>query len=425
MMESMPNRLDAADAPDKFIPLFAVAPFRLLFATRLLSQIAVQILGVAVGWQIYDLTGSALDLGLVGLVQFLPPLCLTLPAGQIADQYDRRLVLGCCYFVELAVAVGLLWLALSPGDPIRFIYALLLVNAIARSFDTPALQSLIAASVPRSVLSRAVAASSSANKVATIIGPALGGFLYEIGPDIVYGACAAMLLAALLAISWVRSPPGPAARSKMSWGSMVAGLVYIRRREAILGAISLDLVAVMFGGATALLPIYARDILDLGPVGLGVLRAAPAVGGILIAFYLAHRAINRSAGKIMFASVIVFGVATILFGISRDLTLSLLALAVLGGANMFSVVVRHTLVQVNTPDAMRGRVTAVNSLFTGTSNELGAFESGVTADWFGAVGSVVLGGAATILSVALWAWWFPSLRRVDRLDTPIAEREAT
>jgi MFS family permease len=414
----------AAAAPQPFIPLFAVVPFRLLFATRLLSQISVQMLSVAVGWQIYDLTGSALDLGLVGLVQFVPPLCLTLFVGQVADRYDRRYVLVGSYGLTFLTIAGLLVLTLFAPDPLPGIFALLLVNAAARSFDAPTLQSLIAASVPRSVLSRAVAASSSANKVASIVGPAIGGFLYVAGPEIVYATCALLMFGALVAILFAARPPARAVRAEMSWGSMLAGLTFIRRREAILGAISLDLVAVMFGGATALLPIYARDILQVGPVGLGLLRAGPAAGGILIAFWLARYAIDRRAGRVMFLAVVIFGLATILFGVAENMALSLAALVVLGGANMYSVVVRHTLVQVNTPDAMRGRVAAVNALFAGGSNELGAFESGVTADWFGAVGSVVLGGAATILSVALWAWWFPALRRIDRLDAPLVEEEA-
>ena len=412
---------DRAAAPEPFIPLFAVVPFRLLFGTRLFSQLAVQMLSVAVGWQIYDLTDSALDLGLVGLVQFLPPLCLTLFVGQVADRYDRRYVLVGSYGLTFATITGLLGLTLFAEDPLPGIFALLLVNAAARSFDAPVLQSLIAAVVPRSVLSRAVAASSSANKVASIVGPAIGGFLYIGGPAIVYGTCAALMFCALVAILFAASPPSSGPRAPMSWAGMLAGLTFIRRREAILGAISLDLAAVMFGGATALLPIYARDILEVGPVGLGLLRAGPAAGGILIAFWLSSHGIERRAGRVMYIAVVVFGLATILFGVAQNMALSLAALIILGGANMFSVVVRHTMVQVNTPDAMRGRVAAVNALFAGGSNELGAFESGVTADWFGAPGSVVLGGAATILSVALWVWWFPSLGRVDRLDTPLFE----
>ena len=413
----------SAPAAEPFIPLLAVVPFRLLFATRLLSQHAVQMLSVALGWQIYDLTGSALDLGLVGLVQFVPPLCLTLLVGQVADRYDRRYVLVGSYSLTFATILGLLGLTLFARDPLPGIFALLLVNAAARSFDAPVLQSLIDASVPRSVLSRAVAASSSANKVASIVGPAIGGFLYIGGPAIVYGTCSVLMFSALIAILCATSPPASGNRAPRSWAGMLAGLTFIRRREAILGAISLDLVAVAFGGATALLPIYARDSLGTGPVGLGLLRAAPAVGGILIAFWLSSHAIERRAGRVMYIAVIVFGLATILFGVADSMALSLAALVVLGGANMFSVVVRHTMVQVNTPDAMRGRVAAVNALFTGASNELGTFESGVTADWFGAVGSVVLGGVATILSVALWAWWFPALGRVDRLDTPLIEEE--
>ena len=401
--------------PDR-APLFGFKAFRLLFSSRISVTLAMQMQGVAVGWQIYDLTGSALDLGLIGLVQFLPPLGLTLLAGQIADRYDRRLVMLACYAIELAAMVGLLLLTLFVADPVLGIYALLLLTGVARAFESPAVQAVLPTMVPREVFGRAVAAFSSGSKLSTVLGPALGGVIYALGPDWVYAAGSLLLTITVSSILRLAKPPMPESRAALGWSSMMAGLGFIRHRQSVLGAISLDLVAVLFGGATALLPIFARDILDLGPEGLGVLRAAPAAGALLVAFYLSRHPIARAGGQLMFASVALFGLATILFGLSHSFLLSLLALAVTGVADQVSVVIRMTLVQAATPEDMRGRVAAVNSLFIGTSNQLGAFESGVTADWFGAVGSVLLGGAVTLLSTALWAWWFPSLRRVGRPD---------
>jgi MFS family permease len=401
-------------------PLFSVRPFRLLFYSRMFVNLALQMQAVAVGWQIYDLTGSALDLGLVGLVQFLPPLALTLPAGQIADRYDRRTILLACYAVELAAMTGLLALTLFVRDPIAGIYVMLLLAGIARAFELPALQAIMPAMVPRAIFGRAVAATSSANKLASVVGPAVGGLIYVLGPDAVYCVGTLLLVATVICFVQLDAAPTPAHRPAVTWASVMAGLGFIWQRQAVLGAISLDLVAVLFGGATALLPIFARDILDLGPVGLGILRGAPAAGAFMVALILARYPISRAGGHLMFASVALFGAATIVFGLSHNFLLSAFALMVTGAADMVSVVIRLTLVQVATPEDMRGRVSAVNALFIGTSNQLGAFESGVTADWFGAVGSVLLGGAATLLSVVLWAWWFPSLRRVGRPDAVTA-----
>jgi MFS family permease len=397
-------------------PLFAVRSFRLIFWSRISVNIALQMQAVAVGWQIYDLTGSALDLGLIGLVQFLPPLCLTLPAGQIADRYDRRLILLVCYAIELVAMVGLVLLTLFVAAPVTGIFAMLFLSGIARAFESPAVQAILPTMVPREIFGRAVAATSSASKLATIVGPALGGLIYALGPDWVYGLGCILLCVTVISFARLDSAPMPEIRAALGWRSMMVGLGFIRRRQSVLGAISLDLVAVLFGGATALLPIFARDILDLGPVGLGLLRAAPAAGAFLVALYLARYPIARGGGQLMFASVALFGFATILFGLSHNVLLSAVALMTIGIADQVSVVIRMTLVQSATPEEMRGRVAAVNSLFIGTSNQLGAFESGVTADWFGAVGSVLLGGVVTLASTALWAWWFPSLRRVGRPD---------
>jgi MFS family permease len=403
--------VDSAQAP-----LFAFRSFRLIFWSRISVNIALQMQAVAVGWQIYDLTGSALDLGLIGLVQFLPPLCLTLPAGQIADRHDRRRILLACYAIELVAMLGLVLLTLFVAAPVTGIFAMLLLSGIARAFESPAVQAILPTMVPREIFGRAVAATSSGSKLATIVGPALGGLVYALGPDWVYGIGCLLLCVTVISFARLDRPPMPEIRAALGWSSMMAGLGFIRRRQSVLGAISLDLVAVLFGGATALLPIFARDILDLGPVGLGFLRAAPAAGAFLVALYLARTPIARAGGQLMFASVALFGLATILFGLSHNVLLSALALMTTGIADQVSVVIRMTLVQSATPEEMRGRVAAVNSLFIGTSNQLGAFESGVTADWFGAVGSVLLGGVVTLLSTVLWAWWFPSLRRVGRPD---------
>ena len=402
-------------------PLFSFRSFRLLFWSRISVTLALQMQAVAVGWQIYDLTGSALDLGLIGLVQFLPPLALTLLAGQIADRYDRRLILLCCYAIEFTAMAGLLLLTLFVANPVLGIYALLLLTGVARAFESPAVQAVMPSMVTREIFGRAVAAWSSGSKLSTIVGPALGGFIYALGPDWVYGVGTLLLGATVISILRLDRPPIPERRAALSWDSMIAGLGFIRRRQPVLGAISLDLVAVLFGGATALLPIFARDILDLGPVGLGMLRAAPAAGAFLVAVWLARHPIVRGGGWLMFGSVAAFGIATIAFGLSDNVLLSIAALVAIGVSDQISVVIRMTLVQAATPEEMRGRVAAVNSLFIGTSNQLGAFESGVTADWFGAVGSVLLGGVVTLASVVLWAWWFPSLRHVKRPDEVPAE----
>jgi MFS family permease len=362
---------------------------------------------------------------MIGLVQFLPPLGLTLPAGQIADRYDRRFILRICYCIELAAMLGLMLLTLFVAEPVTGIYGMLLLSGVARAFESPAVQAILPTTVPREIFGRAVAATSSASKFATILGPALGGFIYALGPDWVYGVGCLLLCSTVVSFLLLERLPMPERRAALGWRSMMEGLGFIRRRQPVLGAISLDLAAVLFGGATALLPIFARDILDLGPTGLGILRASPAAGALLVAIYLSRRPIAGAGGRLMFGSVAVFGLATILFGLSHNFLLSVLALVLIGVSDQVSVVIRMTLVQSQTPEELRGRVAAVNSLFIGTSNQLGAFESGVTADWFGAVGSVLLGGGVTLLSTVLWAWWFPSLRRVGRPDEAApAEAEA-
>ena len=398
------------------LPLFRYRPFRLLFTTRTAANTANQMQAVAVGWFIYDLTGSALALGLIGLVQFIPPLALTLVAGQIVDHYSRRLILICCYALELTVSVGLLLLAVFAERPVGLIFGLLLINAVARTFEAPALQSLVPSTVPRAILMKAVSAHASAGKMSQLIGPALGGLLYAFGAGVDFGLCALLIAIAGIASVLLPIPPAPAQRPKVTWATLVAGVRFIWNEPALLGAMSLDLAATLFGGVVALLPIFARDILQINSWGFGLLRAAPATGALIVAVILSRIAITRSGGKIMFAAVAVYGVATIAFGLSDRSALSLAMLMVLGGADMLSTVIRQSLIQFATPDEMRGRVFAVNALFVNCAGQIGMFESGVTADWFGAVGSAVIGGLAVLVIVAIWARRFPSLRRVERPD---------
>jgi MFS family permease len=373
---------------------------------------------VGVGWQMYALTGSALDLGLVGLAQFVPSVLLLLLAGHVADRHDRRRVLQMC-----AVAEALAALTLGAGSALgmltpRAIFALVFLVGAARAFRTPTMQALLPSLVPESMLARAIAANTTASQAASVAGPAIGGIVYIAGPAVVYGACAALFVAAGALIHFVR-PQRLQQRPSPSTGlaSMLDGIRFIRHRPVVLGAISLDLFAVLLGGATALLPIYARDLLHTGPWGLGLLRSATAVGALGMALWLAHHPLGARAGRKMFAAVAVFGAATIVFGVSRSFALSLAALVVLGAADVVSVVVRHTLVQLETPDHMRGRVSAVNALFFGTSNQLGEFESGVMAAWLGVVPSVVVGGLGTLVVVMLWIKLFPDLAGFDRLES--------
>jgi MFS family permease len=401
-------------------PLFHHRPFRLLFTTRIAANTANQMQAVAIGWLIYDLTGSALALGLIGLVQFIPPLALSLIAGQVIDRYSRKFILIYCYIVEFAVSATLLVLAVFADPPVQLIFGLLLVNAIARTFEAPALQSLVPSTVPREILMPAVSAHASAGKMSQLIGPAIGGLLYTFGAGLDLGLCAALILVAGIASILLPVPPAPALPPKVTWTTLVAGIRFIWREQAVLGAMSLDLAATLFGGVVALLPIFARDILQINSWGFGLLRAAPATGALIVAAILTRTTINRSGGHIMFAAVAVYGIATVAFGLSGHAGLSLVMLMVVGGADMLSTVIRQSLIQFATPDDMRGRVFAVNALFVNTSSQIGMFESGITADWFGAVGSAVLGGGAVLAIVAIWAWRFPTLRDVQRPDQLMA-----
>lgn len=398
--------------------------FGILLSSRFLTTVAAQIQSVAVGWQVYEISRSPMALGFVGLAEFIPMFLLVLPAGDVTDRTDQRKVLSAALIVQTICAGLFLFLNFTPLHTLRPFYAVLVLFGAARGFSAPSSQSLLAFIVPPERLPKAIAWSSSAFQTAVIAGPAIGGFLYAFGPPAAYAVCFVCFLAGGIGtyILGGRRQSGP--RSDANAIARVAeGIRFVRNRPVVLGAISLDLFAVLLGGAVALLPIYARDILHVGPIGLGVLRSATAVGAALTAVALGRRPIERKTGTRMFGAVAVFGLATIVFGLSRNFYLSLAALAVLGASDMISVYVRSALVQFATPDAMRGRVSAVNMLFVGASNELGEFESGITAAWFGTVPSVVIGGLGTLAVVALWMWLFPPLRTVDRLrDVEPAQR---
>lgn len=396
--------------------------FLLYQIARVASVLATQALSVAIAWQVYETTRDPLALGFVGLAQFLPGLVLALPAGQVADRLDRRHVVSACLLASMAVALVLVGLTLRGAPSTLVVYGLLVAFGSARGFWGPAGQALMPDLVPSEDFPNAVAWSSSAWQVAMMVGPALGGGLYAIaGPVGAYVAAAATFALGLAASLAIRTRPARAEASALSWSSTLEGVRFVFRQRVLLGAISLDLFAVLLGGATALLPVFARDILHAGPTGLGVLRAAPGVGAAAMALLLAARPLGGGAGRTLFACVALFGVATVVFGLSTSFPLSLAALLVLGAADLVSVYVRHTVVQAATPAGMRGRVSAVNVVFIGASNELGEFESGVTAAWLGAVPAVVVGGLGTLAVVGLWALLFPELRRVDRLDaTPAA-----
>jgi MFS family permease len=378
--------------------------------------VGFQMVGVAVAWQLYELTGSALDLGLVGLVQFVPMIVLTLVVGQVADRCDRRLIVVMCEFVKAAAAVVLALGALGGWQTRATIFGLVALLGAAQAFENPAMSALVPEVVARPLIAPAMAWVISAGQTAQIIGPALGGLLYAFGPGAAYFTAGAMfILAGGLAVG-IRIERAVRPREPITVETVFSGVAFILSRRVLLGSMSLDLFAVLFGGATALLPVYARDILGTGPVGLGLLRSAPALGALATSVFLARYPLERRIGPNLFRSVIVFGAATVVFGISTNFILSLIALTALGAADVVSMVIRLSLAQLRTPDAMRGRVSAVHSLFTGTSNQLGAFESGVAAALLGVVPAVLLGGVGTIAVAGLWMLLFPELRRLGRFE---------
>ncbi|AGW95141.1 MULTISPECIES: MFS transporter [Cupriavidus] len=409
---SSPATVPAAE-PDS---VFGDAVFRRYWFARLCTTIGYQIFTVAVGWQMYDLTRDPLMLGMVGLVQFLPSVVLILMSGHVADRFDRRRIVRTCQSIEALLAGGMAVASLTGWIDSHHIFLFVALIGATRAFENPTLQALLPSVVTPRQLPRAVALASSAGQTAIIIGPAIGGFAYVAGPDVVYALSATLFTIAAVLVSGIRlRQAAQRLTAPVSVRTVFAGFTYIRGRPVLLGAISLDLFAVLLGGAAALLPIYARDILHTGPWGLGLLRSSPAIGALAMALWLARNPLNRRAGRIMFGAVALFGVATVVFGVSTWLPLSMAALVVLGASDMISVVVRSTLVQLDTPDDMRGRVGAVNSVFIGASNQLGEFESGVTAALLGPVGAVILGGVGTLLVVAVWMRLFPALASRDKL----------
>ncbi len=397
---------------------FGYRDFRLYQGARFFLTLGIQMQSVAVGWQVYELTHRAIDLGYVGLAQFLPAIGLSLVTGHVADRFDRRRVLLVCQLGVALTALLLLACAVFHVHDPRAIYAILVLFGTTRAFSGPAASALLTHLVPTEAFPNAVAWSSTVWQAAAIAGPALGGVVYGAshGPGAVFACSAVLSLTAFSLVAALHVRTGRMELRAASLSTLLAGVKYVFQEKVVLGTISLDLFAVLLGGAVALLPIFARDILDVGPWGLGILRSAPAFGAALMALLLAFRPLKHKAGPIMLMAVGVFGVATIVFGMSKSFWLSLAALVVVGASDMISVVIRSTLVQISTPPAMRGRVSAVNLVFVGASNELGEFESGITAAWLGAARAVVLGGIATCGVVAIWAQAFPALRRIDRLD---------
>jgi MFS family permease len=391
-------------------------PFVLFWLARLVSTMSYQMLALMIGWQIYEITNSAFDLGLVGLIQFVPAVVLTLLIGHAADRYDRRLIVRMAQGIYVLAAV-MIAIALLKGMLGReLLFAVVFMIGCARAFELPTAHALAPSLVPVPMISRAVAAWTSANQTAIICGPALGGLIYVLSPILVGVICVILFVCSITLISFVHAKGPPQKREPPTFASVLAGFEYIRSRRRLLGVITLDLFVVILGGATALLPIFAKDILSVGPIGLGLLRSAPAAGALITSVVLARHPVERHIGRKMFAVVGIFGAATIVFGLSNWFPLSLLALAVLGASDAVSIVIRFSLVQIETPDEKRGRVSAINYLFVGSSNTLGEFESGLVAAWLGAVPSVVIGGLGSLLVATLWMMLFPDLRRIDRFE---------
>lgn len=391
-------------------------PFILFLLTRGFSRMASQIAAVAVGWQVYSLTGSAFLLGIVGLVQFIPSAALVFVAGHVADRFVRRRIVQACLAVAGLASVYLAWGTFGGWLTVPEIFAAVAVLGAATAFEYPAVAAMLPAVVPEGRVQQGTAVSTGVNQLATIVGPAVGGFAYAIDPALPYALMTVFCLVASVLGGWIRYAVEPQDKQPVTLASVFAGIGFVWNNPAILGTISLDLFAVLLGGATALLPIYASDILHAGPLGLGILRAAPAVGALLMTVYLARHPITRRVGMRMFQAVIVFGVATVVFALSTTIWLTCAALVVMGAADTISVVIRFSLVQLSTPDAMRGRVGAVNYLFINASNQLGQFESGITAALFGAMPAAVLGGVGTVAVALAWMKLFPTLRHVERLE---------
>jgi MFS family permease len=410
-------------------PSLAYADVRRYLAARLLASLGVQMQIVAVGWQVYITTRNPLDLGLIGLSQFLPFVLLVLPAGHVADHYDRRRMIFGCYVLAAVAAAALFGYSLAGFTAVLPVFIVISLMGITRAFNMPTNQAILPNLVPREAYGNAVALNTSVIQLATIGGPAVGGVLILVGLPVVYATVTILIVASAVLVWGLEG--GGRTETDTPRGSglteLLSGVTFVRRHRPILGSMSLDLFAVLFGGATALLPAIASDVLHVGPTGLGFLRAAPAVGAALAGAALAWQPIRTAVGRWLFGGVAVFGVAIVVFGLSRSFWISMLALAVLGGSDMISMFVRHLLVQLQTPDAIRGRVSAVNAVFIGASNELGEFESGVTAAWWGVVPAVLIGGSATLMVALGWIFLFPMLWRLDRFpEAPtLGEREAS
>jgi MFS family permease len=400
---------------------FRYRDFRRFLSARFLALCAHQMMIVAVSQAVYELTHSPLNLGYIGLALFFPKIGFTLIAGHTADRFDRRLVILVCRIVEWVIVTVIAVFAFYHFQPLWALYALLFLLGTAHAFDGPPSQAIVTQLVHADHFDNAVSWNLSSMQIAFILGPAIGGWLYAWLGKAVYvlAAVSALRFFSILLIAQVRPRTDHISKGDISVKSLMAGLRYVFEKKIILGAISLDLFAVLLGGATALLPIYANEILKIGPTGLGMLRAAPPVGAAIMAIVLAHRPPLKNAGKTMFFAIILFGLSTIIFGLSKSFILSMICLVILGASDMVSVVIRGVLVQMKTPPAMRGRVSAVNMVFIGASNELGEFESGLTANWLGTITSVVLGGIGTLAVVALAAWKFPELREYKRLDEAV------
>jgi MFS family permease len=393
-------------------------------SARFLGTLAVQMQSVAVGWQVYQITHSLFDLGLIGLAQFAPFLVLILWAGHVADTHNRRTIVLWCLGTQLLCSLLLVLFTLSGSTVVWPVYAVLVLYGSARAFMMPAQQAVLRNLVSTQEFSQAVALSSSNMQVAIILGPVLGGLLYVFGPNVVYAVSSTLLALSVLLMKGTKSAPQAMNKAPVSWHTLLEGLRFVWTRPIVLGAISLDLFAVLFGGATALLPAYAHDVLQAGPTSLGLLRTAPGAGAALCSILLAFFPIRRKVGAWMFGGVALFGLATVTMGLTGSFAIALAALFLLGAGDMVSVYVRHLLVQYETPDEIRGRVSAVNSVFIGASNELGEFESGLTASWFGLVRAILFGGAATLVVTGTWMKLFPVLSRMDRFPHHAAEEAA-
>ena len=402
---------------DRFAAFRHTSYARFFFA-RFLASFAIQIISVSVGWQMYEQTQNTLYLGLIGLFQFLPSLVLILVTGSVADRHSRRAIAAICMIISALCALALLALTLADAFSPGPVFAILIVFGIERAFMAPAVQSLAPNLVPAKDLSNAIAWNSSSWQTAAILGPVAGGLLYGVDAVVAYSVALGFLVLSSMLIFLIEKPAQHSLTEARDWASVLAGFKFIRTEKVVLGAISLDLFAVLLGGAVALMPVFASEILVLGPLGLGLLRAAPGIGAIFVAVTLAAYPIRHNAGTLMFAGVALFGVGTVIFGLSEVAWLSIAALMLMGGADMISVYVRETLIALWTPDAVRGRVNAVNMVFVGASNELGEFRAGTMAYFFGAVPAVLIGGVGTLAVAVIWALGFPQLRKIDSLEAP-------